>query len=148
MCVWASWTHIFEYLVLFSTLGATGGMTGGGRPAPCTPARWRAMGAPQSSPAFFNLTNLCAKNQTEDTGRWRSSPWTRWSPSLGPKSKGKSSRRAAACSLSVSFNRVRLGLGFLGGKTRCGVELKAFIGLGEVKSRINWDREGFDGVPV
>jgi len=132
---------------------ASGGMTGGGRPTPCTPARWCAMGATRSSPAFFNLMNLCAKNRTKDMGTWRSSPRTRWSASLAPKCKGKSSRRTAAGSLSASFNHARLGLGFLGfcgtgGKTRCGVKLKAFIGLGEVKSRINRDREGFGGVPV
>ena len=111
------------------------------------------MGAPWSSPALCRLMKSWTKIWTEDTGRWRSSPRTRWGTSLGPRSKGKSSWRAAFCSLSASFNRARLGLGFphfggVVGKKRRVVNLKAFIELGEVKSRINRDRRGFCGVPV
>ena len=74
---------------------------GGGRPPPRAPPRWPPWAPPCTSPVSFVFAKSGTKNQAASTRRWRNSPRTRWGTSLGPRSKGRSSRRGAFCSLSA-----------------------------------------------
>jgi len=67
----------------------------------------RAIAASQSSPVVFQNAIPSTRTHGENTTGWRSSPRCRWSALLGPRSKERSSRRAAACSQSRRDPKLR-----------------------------------------
>ena len=107
--------------------GRFSGHHGGARRRPadsCPPARWRAMGATRSSPAFADSSISSPVSRKKNTGRERSSPRPRWDPLLGPRDDEDGSRRAVvewAFGKMQSFALRRLG--FLG-RASSGKELR------------------------